>query len=49
MKIKIGDKEYVDDNGRLIEKDKLKAHNKRMETVFKLGGKLSKVRMPERD
>ena len=41
MKIIIGDKEFVKDGDNYIEKDKLDAHNERMKTYFKLGGKLS--------
>ena len=47
MKIKIGDTEYVSDNGRLIEKKKLDSYNERMKTYFKFGGKIHDVRMKE--
>ena len=47
MKIIINDKEYVRDGDNLIEKDKLNAHNERMKTYFKLGGKLCNAKMPK--
>ena len=45
--MKIAGKKYVLDGNNLIEEDKLKAHKKRMETFFKVGGKLSEARLPE--
>ncbi len=48
-KIKIGDKKYVQDGNQFIEESKLKAHNERMKTFGKIGGKLSDARLPEGD
>ena len=48
-KIKIGNKKYVQDGNQLIEEDKLKAYNKRMETFGKIGGTLSESKFPEGD
>ena len=46
-KIKVNGTKYVRDGDNFIEEDKLKAHKKRMETFFKVGGKLSEARLPE--
>ena len=46
-KIKIGEKKYVQDGNQFIEEGKLKAHNERMKTYFKLGGKLCNAKMPK--
>ena len=46
-KITINGTKYVKDGNNFIEQDKLKAHEERMKTYFKVGGKLSDSRLPE--
>ena len=45
-KIKIGDKEFVNDNGNFIEKKNYDNYKKKLSTHRKIGGMLSEVKTP---